>query len=89
MHKWQFLSIFPLSFVYKCKNDSLLGSHPQEGKEKLMKYLVHWLERALQVVTGPQKEQPKANASTSNGNANQAGMSAQVPRSSLVCDMVE
>lgn len=93
MLKWQVLTIFPLSFVYKCKNDSLLGtgSCSQEEKEKLAMYFDHWLEKISQIVTGPQKDQPKAGASppASSGNANLAGASAWVPRSSLVCGWIQ
>lgn len=58
------------------------GSHPQEGKRKLEKYLYHWHEKALEIITGPQKDQPKAIAfSPGNGGiANLAGVSAPVPR---------
>lgn len=93
MLKWQVLSIFPLSFVSKCKNDSLLGTGPrsQEEKEKLAMYFDHWLEKALQIVTGPQKDQPKASASplANSGNANLAGVSAWVPTSSLVHGLIK
>lgn len=83
---------FPLSYIYKCKSDSLLGtgSYSQEEKEASGNF-DHWLEKALQVVTGPQEDEPKIGASplASRGNANLAGGSAQVPRSSLVCDLIK
>lgn len=83
---------FPTEFCLQVHKWLPLGtdSHPPEGKGKLEKYLYHWLEKALQTVTGPQKDHPKASAFPpgSSGNANLAAVSAPVPRSSLVCDLI-
>lgn len=61
------------------------------GRKEASGNFDHWLEKALQVVTGPQEDEPKIGASpmASRGNANLAGGSAQVPRSSLVCDLIK